>query len=98
MAKWLVLVYKLPSEPSAPRVAIWRALKQLEGRYLVDGAFATPQTQSNDQTLRKIAGDVRAYGGEALVLDVASVDNEGAMRPDAAEMPMPRSRRSTRAR
>lgn len=81
MAKWILLVYRVPSEPSAPRVAVWRALRRLEGRYLQDGVFATAMTPANDAAIRAIANDVRGAGGEALVLDVHAADVEAMLRP-----------------
>ena len=99
MAKWVVLVYKLPPEPSAPRVAVWRALKRLEGRYLVDGAFAVKASEGNELAIRQLAHDVRNYGGDALVLDVSAVDDEAAMRPMSDEAPAAsRPRKASRSR
>lgn len=96
--KWVVLVYKLPPEPSAPRVAVWRALKRLEGRYLVDGAFAVKASEANVLAIRQLAHDVRNYGGDALVLDVADVDDERAMRPMADDAPPARGKRARPSR
>lgn len=81
MGKWLLLVYRLPSEPSAPRVSAWRALRRLEGRYLQDGVFSTTMTPGNDAVVRAIAQDVRNAGGEAIVLDVHAADVEAMLRP-----------------
>lgn len=85
MAKWLVLVYRLPPEPSAPRVATWRALKRLEGRYLQDGVFAIAHSPMNDAAIRQIAHAVRGHAGDALVLDVAGADVEAALKPAPPE-------------
>lgn len=80
MAKWLMLLYRLPREPSAPRVAIWRALKLIEGgEYLQDGVFVLKATELNVVTLENLAHDIRNYGGEAT-LAMATVDDDRHLR------------------
>lgn len=76
MTKWLLLLYKLPSEPSAPRVATWRALKRVEGALVQDGVFAAKATSENRLALETLAHDVRNWGGEAALVDVARLDDE----------------------
>lgn len=92
MAKWLALAYKLPPEPSAPRVATWRALKKIEGRYLADGVYVVASTRANDLALRQLAHDVRNYGGEAVVLDVSEADDERLLRPEPVGDEPPRAK------
>jgi hypothetical protein len=75
-AKWLLLLYRIPSEPSAPRVAAWRALKRMDGAYLQDGAYVAKPTEANRQALESLAHDIRNWGGEASLLDVAKADDE----------------------
>lgn len=76
MARWLLFLYRIPSEPSAPRVATWRALKRLEGGYLQDGVFVAKANEANLDALRTLAHDVRNAGGEASLVEVAKVDDE----------------------
>lgn len=102
MTKWLLLLYRMPREPSAPRVAIWRALKRVEGgEYLQDGVFATPLTKLNAVTLEDLAHDVRNAGGEAT-LATAQVDDErhllARMRAYAGESTRSTGRPSTSSR
>jgi hypothetical protein len=75
-ARWLLLSYKMPAEPSAPRVAVWRALQKLDGAYLHDGLFAMRAGDLALVTLRELAHDVRNLGGEANVLEVERTDDE----------------------
>lgn len=77
---WTLLVYKLPPEPSAPRVAVWRALKKLPGAYLVDGTFAAPADELTALTLRHLAHDIRNAGGEAFVFEAPKAEPERALR------------------
>ncbi len=76
MARWIVLLYRMPSEPSAPRVAVWRALKRLPGGYVQDGAFAAPFTEESDTQLRILAHDIRNQDGQATLLVTDAVDDE----------------------
>ena len=77
MARWLVLLYRFPREPSGPRVAAWRALKRMEeGAYIQDGVFLLRATPLHRQSLEDLAHDIRNDGGEASVLEASDVDDE----------------------
>ena len=39
----MLLVYRLPREPSRHRVAVWRKLRDLGALYLQDGVAALPE-------------------------------------------------------
>jgi DNA-binding transcriptional regulator PaaX len=39
---WVLLCYRLPREPSAPRITVWRHLKRLGVGQLADGLVTTP--------------------------------------------------------
>ncbi len=61
-----LLLVTLPTQPSAVRVRVWRALKALGCAALRDGAYLLPDTQ---QTLfEPLADEVREHGGSAMVL------------------------------
>src|SRR5215207_6471513 len=40
---WVVLVHRVPREPSTPRIAIWRKLRALGAAQLGDGVVALPE-------------------------------------------------------
>jgi hypothetical protein len=40
--EWVMLAYRLPREPSTPRIALWRRLKRLGVVQLLDGLVALP--------------------------------------------------------
>lgn len=85
MLPFLLFAYRLPSEPSAPRVALWRALKKLGGAYVNDGAFLTRNSEQNLVTLRDLSASVRNDGGVAAVLEIVPMEDERhllAMRQD----------------
>jgi len=41
---WVVLVYKIPREPAAGRVSVWRKLKRLGALLLHDAVWLLPET------------------------------------------------------
>jgi hypothetical protein len=40
--QWVLLSYRLPREPSTPRITIWRKLKRLGVAQISDGLVALP--------------------------------------------------------
>lgn len=109
MGRWALLLYRLPVEPSAPRVAVWRALKRRVGGYIQDGTFAAPYTEEGETELRILAHDIRNFGGEANLILFDEVDDErhfkqrmasgnASLRPSKAKArkASPVSRRSSR--
>jgi hypothetical protein len=64
---WALLVYTLPREPTAPRVAVWRALKKLKAVLLHDALWVLPGKPQTLEHFRWLASDIREAGGEAMV-------------------------------
>jgi hypothetical protein len=63
--EWLLLAYRLPREPSGPRVTVWRKLRRLGALQLVDGLVALPATSQNRERFDWLADEVVDAGGEA---------------------------------
>jgi DNA-binding transcriptional regulator PaaX len=66
-ARWLILVYQLPREPSRHRVAVWRKLKSLGALYLQDGTATLPEDAKTREQLEWLQLRVREAGGEATL-------------------------------
>lgn len=66
--QWLVLVYRVPSEPSRLRAAIWRRLKGLGALYLQGSVAALPASISAERALRTLRKEVLGMNGTAAVL------------------------------
>ncbi|MHB8604569.1 MAG: Chromate resistance protein ChrB [Thermoplasmatota archaeon] len=96
MPRFLAIVYRLPAEPSGPRVAIWRALKKLDGAYLQGGVFVVRSNPLASATLRSLAHDVRNFGGDATVLDIDRIENERAVLASLKLAADVRARRASR--
>lgn len=65
---WVVLVHRVPREPSTPRIAIWRRLRALGVAQLGDGVVALPEDARTREHLEWVADLVLEAGGTALLL------------------------------
>jgi hypothetical protein len=65
--KWVLLSYRLPREPSTPRISLWRRLKRLGVLQLGDGLVALPRNPVTEEALDWAANEVIEQGGEATV-------------------------------
>jgi hypothetical protein len=64
---WLLLLYKIPPEPTSGRVYAWRKLKALGAILLHDAAWVLPANARTREALRWLAVEIEERGGEALV-------------------------------
>ena len=61
---WQLLVYRLPSQPSSARVAIWRELRRLGALPLQQSCVAVPDVGDLDSRLEDISTRIRGLGGD----------------------------------
>jgi hypothetical protein len=64
-SEWVLLAYRLPREPSTPRIQVWRKLRRLGALQLVDGLVALPATRANREQFDWLADEVIDAEGEA---------------------------------
>ena len=62
-----MLAYRLPREPSGPRVTVWRKLRRLGVAQVLDGLVALPADARTREHLEWLADEVVEAGGEAWV-------------------------------
>lgn len=67
MTKWLLMVYRVPRDPSASRVYVWRKLKQLGAVALQDAAWVLPVTPRTQEQFQWLAAEIVELGGEATI-------------------------------
>jgi hypothetical protein len=67
LMSWVLLLYTLPREPSAPRVAAWRKLKKLNALLQHDAVWVLPARPPLIEHFRWLAAEVGEAGGEAHV-------------------------------
>ena len=65
--RWVLLVYRVPREPSRHRVAVWRKLRDLGALYLQDGVAALPEDAVTREQLEWLQLRVREAEGEATL-------------------------------
>lgn len=74
MSAWLLFTYKVPNEPSARRVYVWRKLKALGAILLHDMMWVLPETPYTREKLQWLATEVQDMeGGEATLWQAQQV-------------------------
>jgi hypothetical protein len=71
---WLLLTYKVPPEPAAKRVALWRRLKGMGAVYLQNGVCLLPKTDDHVRRLKMLENDVVEAKGESVILETVALD------------------------
>lgn len=85
--QWVFLVYRLPREPSTPRITLWRKLRRLGVAQLLDGLVALPLDSRTREQLEWLAEEVVEANGEASIwiAESASAAQERALASRMAE-------------
>lgn len=65
---WLLLAYRVPSEPSRLRATVWRRLKALGAIYLQNSVAALPEDVGAERALRTLRAEIGQLGGTAQLL------------------------------
>jgi hypothetical protein len=55
---WLLFIYKVPNEPSAKRVYVWRKLKGMGAILLQDSAWVLPATVQTREKMQWLAAEI----------------------------------------
>ena len=67
--KWLVLIYRIPREPTKGRVYVWRKLKQLGALALQDASWVLPATERCRENFQWLASEIVEVGGESVLIE-----------------------------
>jgi len=78
-AGWLLLVYRIPSEPTRLRATVWRRLKSLGAVYLQNSAAALPATDGAERALRRLRREILEMNGSAVLLSCSALAGEQDM-------------------
>lgn len=65
--RWVLLVYRLPRDPSTPRIGLWRQLRRLGVVQVADGVVALPLDARSREQLEWLADEVIEQDGEATI-------------------------------
>jgi hypothetical protein len=71
---WLLLTYKIPAEPAARRMAVWRRLKGMGAVYLQNGVCILPRTDDHLRQLKMTENDIVQAKGECVLLETVALD------------------------
>jgi hypothetical protein len=77
---WLLLIYRVPSEPTRLRAAVWRRIKSLGAIYLQSSTAALPASKSAERALRKLRSEILAMAGTAVLISCEVLAGEREVR------------------
>ncbi len=77
---WLLLVYRVPTEPTSKRVAIWRDLKRMGALYLQQCVCILPDLPAVRDDLARVTAKIPEMEGEYTLFDVPRLAEADATR------------------
>jgi Protein ChrB, N-terminal len=79
-AGWLLLIYRVPPEPTRLRSTVWRRIKSLGAIYLQNSVAALPASTANERALRKLRREITDMSGTAILMSCAVLAGESEVR------------------
>jgi hypothetical protein len=79
-APWLLLVFSLPTKSASQRVEIWRKLRRYGMLPLRSSGYVLPNSAVNQERMEWLATSIRAYKGQASVVQAQAFDDLPAER------------------
>ncbi|MGH3359340.1 MAG: Chromate resistance protein ChrB [Nocardioidaceae bacterium] len=74
--QWLLLTYRVPSQPTRARVAVWRELKRLGAHYIQQAVCVLPDRPELREALTKIRERIADSGGTSWYFELDNVEPE----------------------
>ncbi len=71
--RWLLLTYRIPREPTAGRVFVWRKLQSLGAVSLQDASWLLPSTPRTQELFQWLAAEIKERGGETTLFHADEV-------------------------
>jgi hypothetical protein len=66
---WLLLIYRIPREPTAGRVYVWRKLKRLGAISMQDAVWVLPATPRTREHFQWLASEIAELQGEVSLFE-----------------------------
>ena len=79
-AGWLLLIYRVPPEPTRLRSTVWRRIKSLGAIYLQNSVAALPVSTANERALRKLRREITDLSGTAMLMSCSVLAGESEVR------------------
>ncbi len=77
---WLLLIYRVPPEPTRLRSTVWRRIKSLGAIYLQNSVAALPASPAAERSLRKLRREILDMSGTAMLLSCDVLAGEAEVR------------------
>ena len=77
---WLLLIYRVPPEPTRLRSTVWRRIKSLGAIYLQNSVAALPASPANERSLRRLRREIVDMSGTAILLTAGALAGEAEVR------------------
>ncbi len=81
---WVLLVYRVPTEPASRRVAVWRDLKRMGALYLQQCVCILPDLPAVRDDLARVTAKIPDLEGEYTLFEVPRLADADAVRIVAA--------------
>ncbi|MHB8509071.1 MAG: Chromate resistance protein ChrB [Candidatus Dormibacteria bacterium] len=76
---WLLLIYRVPTEPSKNRVAIWRDMKRMGALYLQNCVCILPAFRGTKVRLKEVQAKIVALGGSSNLIETRTINDLDAV-------------------
>lgn len=73
---WLLLIYRVPSDPSRARVAVWRDLKRLGGLYVQQAVCVLPDQDDLRAGIEKVRKRIDELKGSSIFVTLTEVEDD----------------------
>jgi hypothetical protein len=75
-AGWLLLIYRVPPEPTRLRSTVWRRIKSLGAIYLQNAVAALPASPATERSFRKLRREILDMSGTAALMSCTALAGE----------------------
>lgn len=77
---WILLVYRVPTEPASKRVSVWRDLKRMGALYLQQCVCILPDLPTVRDALERVTTKIPEMAGEYTLFDVPRLADADAAK------------------
>ena len=74
--QWMLLIYKVPQDPTRFRTYLWRQMRMLGALNLQQMVCLLPKTPDLESEFMRLAYKIEEFGGEANLLTITSPNKE----------------------